>query len=164
MTLFKIHSKHSNSNISLIGYILGFPGNSDGKELACNAGDLGLIPEWEDPLEKYYSSILAWRIPWTEEPGGLQSMRSQRIRHNWATIPPSFSGGILANNSITYTHKTVYKVFQQILQLPPITLYCGPTGFIVHNLQVNVREFRWNEDEITTFWNRSGLKKYTNSS
>ena len=42
---FKIHSKHSNSNITLIGYILGFPGNSDGKEFACNAGDLGSIPE-----------------------------------------------------------------------------------------------------------------------
>ena len=37
---------------------------------------------WEDPLEKdtaTHSSILAWRIPWTEEPGGLQSMRSQRV-------------------------------------------------------------------------------------
>ena len=40
---------------------------------------------WEDLLEKEmatHSSILAWRIPWTEEPGDLQSMWSQRIRHN----------------------------------------------------------------------------------
>ncbi|MES9130246.1 hypothetical protein ABEQ10_11990, partial [Cutibacterium acnes] len=40
---------------------------------------------WEDPLEKEmatHSSILAWRIPWTEEPGGLQSMGSQRVRHD----------------------------------------------------------------------------------
>ena len=40
---------------------------------------------WEDPLEKEmatHSSILAWRIPWTEEPGGLQSTGSQRVRHN----------------------------------------------------------------------------------
>ena len=39
----------------------------------------------EDPLEKgmaTYSSILAWKIPWTEEPDGLQSMQSQRVRHN----------------------------------------------------------------------------------
>ena len=39
---------------------------------------------WEDPLEEgmaIHSSILAWRIPWTEEPGGLQSMGSQRFRH-----------------------------------------------------------------------------------
>ena len=42
----------------------------------------------EDPLEKemaIHSSILAWRIPWTEEPGGLQSMGSQRVGHNGAT-------------------------------------------------------------------------------
>ena len=39
----------------------------------------------EDPLEKgmgTHSSVLAWRIPWTEEPGGLQSMGSQRVRHD----------------------------------------------------------------------------------
>ena len=36
-----------------------------------------------------HSSILAWRIPWTEEPGGLQSMGSQRVRHNLATKPPA---------------------------------------------------------------------------
>ena len=43
---------------------------------------------WEDPLEKgmaTHSSILTWRNPWTEEPGGLQSMELQRVRHNWAT-------------------------------------------------------------------------------
>ena len=42
----------------------------------------------EDPLEEgmaTHSSILAWRIPWTEEPGGLQSMGSQRVGHDWAT-------------------------------------------------------------------------------
>ena len=46
------------------------PGGSDGKESACNAGDLG----WEYTQEKgmaTHSSILAWRIPWTEEPDGL---------------------------------------------------------------------------------------------
>ena len=40
----------------------------------------------EDPLEKEmatHSNILAWRIPWTEDPGGLQSMGSQRVAHNW---------------------------------------------------------------------------------
>ena len=55
-----------------------------GKESACNAGDVVLSLGWEDPLEKEmatYSSTLAWRIPWMEEPGGLQSMGSQRVRH-----------------------------------------------------------------------------------
>ena len=41
---------------------------------------------WADPLEKgmaTHSSILVWRIPWTGEPGGLQSMESQRVGHDW---------------------------------------------------------------------------------
>ena len=45
-------------------------------------------PGWKDPLEKEtvtHSSILAWRIPWTEDPGGLQSTGSQRVRHDWVT-------------------------------------------------------------------------------
>ena len=53
---------------------LGFPGGSDSKESACNVGDLGSIPGLRDPLEKgtaTHTSILAWRIPWTEKPGGL---------------------------------------------------------------------------------------------
>ena len=55
----------------------GFPGSSEGKESACNAGDQGSIPgSGRSPGEGMatHSSILAWRIPWTEEPGGLQSM------------------------------------------------------------------------------------------
>ena len=43
---------------------------------------------WEDPLEESmatHSSLLAWRTPWTEEPGGLQSMGSQKVGHGLAT-------------------------------------------------------------------------------
>ena len=64
---------------------LSFPGGSDRKEPACNAGDLGLILGWKDPLEEgmaTHSSILAWRISWAEEPGELQTMGSQRIGHD----------------------------------------------------------------------------------
>ena len=55
----------------------GFPGGSDSVEPTRNAGDPGLIPGQEDPLEKgmaTHSSILAWRIPLPEETGRLQSM------------------------------------------------------------------------------------------
>ena len=55
---------------------MDFPGGSDGKESACIAGDPDLIPGGKDPwLRGCYPlySIVAWRIPWTEEPGGLQS-------------------------------------------------------------------------------------------
>ena len=53
---------------------MGFPGGPDGKESACSAEDLGSIPGLgRSPGEGNgnHSSILAWRIPWTEDPGGL---------------------------------------------------------------------------------------------
>ena len=59
---------------------LGFSGGSDGKESACNAGDTGSIPGSGRSLEKEmatHSSILAWKTPWTEEPGGLQFLELQ---------------------------------------------------------------------------------------
>ena len=58
------------------------------KNLPVKAGDIrdtGLIPGSGRSLEEgmaTYSSILAWRIPWTDEPGGLQSIGSQRVRHD----------------------------------------------------------------------------------
>ena len=55
---------------------------------ACNVGNLVWSLGWGDPLEKDMatcSSILAWRIPWTDEPGRLQSMGLQRVRHNGVT-------------------------------------------------------------------------------
>ena len=57
-----------------------------GKESTYNAGKIQVrAPVWEDPPEEgmaTYSSILAWRIPWTEEPGGLQFTGSQRLGHD----------------------------------------------------------------------------------
>ena len=61
---------------------LGFPGGSDGKASACSMGDLVQSLGQEDLLEKEmitHSSTLAWKIPWTEECGGLQSMGLQRV-------------------------------------------------------------------------------------
>ena len=55
--------------------MVAFPGGTVVKNLPANAGDEGLIPGHEDPLQKEMespSSILVWSIPWTEEPGGLQ--------------------------------------------------------------------------------------------
>ena len=116
---------------------MGFPGGSDGKESACNAGDPGSIPEsgrcpgegngnWlqysclENPMDREvwwaavhgvaksrtrlrdftftfpfhalekematHSSVLAWRIPGMREPGGLPSMGSHRVGHNWSDL------------------------------------------------------------------------------
>ena len=68
--------------------ILGFPCGSAGKESTCNAGDLSSIPRsGKSPRERNGKplSTLAWKIPWMEEPGRLQSMGSQRVGHNKAT-------------------------------------------------------------------------------
>ena len=69
----------------------GFPGGSVIKKkkihLSMQEIQVG-SPSWEDPLEKEmatHSSTLAWKIPWIEQPGMLQSMGSQRVRHNWTT-------------------------------------------------------------------------------
>ena len=68
--------------------LLGFPDGSAGKESASNSGDLGDWVQpmgWEDPLKEgmaTHSSILAQRIPWTEEPGILLFIGSQRVGHD----------------------------------------------------------------------------------
>ena len=66
------------------------PAKKKKKECACNAGTQVRLLGQEDPWEREWLSppthsiILAWRIPWTKEPGGLQSMSSQRVGHNGA--------------------------------------------------------------------------------
>ena len=68
--------------------LASIPGGSVVKNLPTSAGDTGDVASTlgqEDPLEKEmatHSNILAWRIPWTEEPSGLHSMGSQKVRHN----------------------------------------------------------------------------------
>ena len=65
-------------------YIL--PCSLNSKESACSAGDRGLIPGSGRSSGEgmvIHSSILAWRIPWAEEPGGLQSVGLWRVRHGW---------------------------------------------------------------------------------
>ena len=62
----------------------GFPGGLNSK-VACNVGDLGSIPGLGRCLgvgNDNHSSMSAWRILWAEEPGGLQSLGSQRVRHH----------------------------------------------------------------------------------
>ena len=59
---------------------MGFPGNTVSKESACSSENQVQSPGWEDPLERemaIHSSILAWKIQWTEEPGGPQSLGLQ---------------------------------------------------------------------------------------
>ena len=66
-----------------------FPGGSEGKASAFNAGDLGLIPGWGRSPGEGNGNLLqyfhAWKTPWREKPGGLPSMESQRVGYNWMT-------------------------------------------------------------------------------
>ena len=67
----------------------------------------------KDPLEKEratYSNILAWRIPWTEQLGGLQSMGSQRVRHDWETTFTFTFFILLLEDLICRTHVQVGKL------------------------------------------------------
>ena len=82
-----------------------FPSGSVVKNLPANAGDTG-VQVWslgqEDPMEKKmatHSSFLAWKIPWTEELGGLYTIGSQRVGHDWATEH---------THTHTHTHKCTY--------------------------------------------------------
>ena len=78
-------------------FLSGFLGGSVVNNLSTSAGDTGdtsLIPASGNLLEEKmatHSSIPAWKIPWTEEPGGLQSTRSQRVGHDWVTEHANFS-------------------------------------------------------------------------
>ena len=69
---------------------LGFSCGLAGKDLPADAGDVRIWSlGWEDSLEQEmatHSSILAWELPWTEEPGGLQTIRSQRVGHDWVCM------------------------------------------------------------------------------
>ena len=64
---------------------LGFPGGSDGKESSCNMGKTRVLSWIPGERMATHSSIPCLENPWTEEPGGLQSMGSQRVGHDWVT-------------------------------------------------------------------------------
>ena len=62
---------------------------------------------WKDPLEEgmaTHSSLLAWRIPWTEEPGRLQSMGSQRVRYDWSNLACTHAGDINVYMHLSSVH------------------------------------------------------------
>ena len=89
--MWKMNSKRPRKNTEnqnswcMVKVVWGFPGGSNSKESAFSAGVTGSILRWGRSLVKgmaTHSSILAWKIPWTEEPDWLQSMKSQRFGHN----------------------------------------------------------------------------------
>ena len=74
---------------------------------------------WEDPLEEEratHSSIFAWKIPWTEEPGGLQSMGSQRVKHNWAAERTAHSKHLLITDTTFLAMKQIHMDHMKVLE------------------------------------------------
>ena len=113
----------------------GFPGGTDSKQSACNVRDPVWSLAWEDPLEKEmatHSSILAWRIPWTEEPGGLQSMGSQRVGHGWvADTNTLYHIELCVHSDLTllwYDHGDYYRIIWGIMN----TSHRLSCGFQIH--------------------------------
>ena len=117
----------------------------DGRESACNAGDMGSIPglgrspgEGNGNLFQYF----AWRIPWIEKPGVLQSIGFQRVGHNWVTHTFTFflrrdsSTPILSNFRAVLTfqvfyHKLIFRNFVFLLFLIPSS---WPATFMISYL------------------------------
>ena len=104
---------------------------------------------WEDPLEKEmatHSSILAWRIPWTEEPGRLQSMGLQRVGHDLATKLQRLQWGVSQMRESQYVCCLDFKVYaldqddkpsfrnKQLLQCP--LCYASPYNVIFHKVDI----------------------------
>ena len=123
---------------------LGFPCRPVGKESACSIGDPGSIPGLgRAPGEGMadHSSILAWKISWTEEPGGLQSIGSQRVEHDWVTntylhdhITGKRGGWGERENSISFYSAVLLGLFPLRLGQPfktTLTIYRRPVSMLL---------------------------------
>ena len=128
----------------------GFLSGSDGKESSCNAGNLGSISgSGRFPGEGNGNppSILAWEIPWTEEPSGLQSMGMQRVRHDWVTNTHHtlFWGDWFAFLGIWVLHQHSEVVLWELL-CTQIIIWCicwgerGPLILFLHHLGITTLE------------------------
>ena len=121
----------------------GFPAGSDGKESACNVGDLGSIPGSRrspgegngNPLQ-----ILAWEIPWTEEPGGLQSTGSQRVVHHWAT---SLSSSLCSTYFVLMFYSLLEKGWLTFFFHTILACFCFKVTMVYKIVLRNVFLFSW---------------------
>ena len=144
-------------------HVLGFPGGISGKETACQCRrhetqvwSLGQ----ENPLEKEmatHSSTLAWRIPWAEEPGGLQCMGSQRFRHDSSDLACTQTRTHISVYSLLYMKKVgtcIYiKVKSQRNDHPSsvLTTWAQFEHHSAHSWQESVRAFSCNPGEVSGY-------------
>ena len=94
---------------------------------------------WENPLEKgmaTHTSILAWRIPWTEEPGGLQSTGLQRVRHSWTTNTFTIPTGPLQGQGTVPRHRGHQDRSLHLLALKPMAHWQAGQALIRHTVKI----------------------------
>ena len=100
----------------------GFPSDTSGKEPTCRRCKRRGLSPWgyEDPLVEdlaAHSSILVWKVPWTEKPGELQSTGSQRVRHDWSDL--------------AHTREASWWCLEMVLSGCRPKHSCNPTSFLV---------------------------------
>ena len=103
-------TKQRSQNSLLWAALQGFPGGASGKEPEMRVWSVC----WQDPLEEgmgTHSSILAWRVPWTEEPGRLQSMGSQRARHEWSNSARTHARAALEHKAKPAIYTLHYNIY-----------------------------------------------------
>ena len=132
---------------------LGFPGGSDGKESAWNVRETQVQSlGWEDPLEKWmvtYSSILAWRIPWTEECGRPQFMVSQRVRHDCtANISELAMKLSECSDSLVLFSETWFQIYGKWV---PIWMFWQASPLIVRQISTHVEKIKPKEVKCSNF-------------
>ena len=129
---------------------MGFPGGSAGKESACNAGDSGdvdLIPGLRQSPGEGYGNPLQYSClenPWRDEPGGLQSVRSPRVRRDWSDWACTcfcWSYFIRVGRGGRYWHLGLDIVWCLVSQhstmhrqSPPLTFHISAKNYLVHNV------------------------------
>ena len=110
----------------------GLPWWLSGQESTCQAGDQVQSLGWEDPLGKgmtTHSSILAWEISWTEEPGGLQSLSSERVGHNLVTNQQLPS--VISHTPVIFSILTLPFHFLNTLSSLPSLGFCTSSALCV---------------------------------
>ena len=115
---------------------------------------------WEDPLEKgmaIHSSILAWRIPWTEGPGRLQSMGLRRVRHNWATKFIHSGWFDEPNWAEVWEDPMLVREAAEMKGQGRISSFSPSPG--MHHLKTNTRAPWWSTRPPHPLWARSGVLK-----
>ena len=124
----RVKCVHFMSYTSNVKHIHGLPSGSVVKNLTANAGDSGSIPgSGRSPAEgkATHSSIFAWSIPWTEKPGGLQSVGLQRVGHNWAHTHKMYS-----ESQVTFSPQTSYRtqIWTNVSEVTPFLASSGCTS------------------------------------